>query len=236
MFCVVTGFSPGFGMATAADTLGSQAYGRDSKSPLVGIVLQQSVLILMLLAVPVGIVWWFAEPIFLLMRQDPEVAALGGLYCRVLILGLPAIYIFEALKKYTQVQGTASACRGRATSGEPSSHTDCFTHENGLGRGAGLTHVAMLALAVGAAVLALGSYLFIYAFGFGFVGAPIALVVCYWSLVAFTLAYIKLRGLHRNTWYGWSRAALHGWGIYLRLGLPGMLMLMYVAMEEARTG
>lgn len=115
MFCVVTGFSPGFGMATAADTLGSQAYGRDSKSPLVGIVLQQSVLILMLLAVPVGIVWWFAEPIFLLMRQDAEVAALGGLYCRVLILGLPAIYSFEALKKYTQVQGTASACRGRAT-------------------------------------------------------------------------------------------------------------------------
>ena len=87
----------------------------------------------------------------------------------------------------------------------------------------------MLALGVGAAVLALGSYLFIYALGFGFIGAPIALVVCYWSLVAFTLAYIWLRGLHRNTWYGWSRAALHGWGIYLRLGLPGMLMLMYVA-------
>jgi hypothetical protein len=92
----------------------------------------------------------------------------------------------------------------------------------------GMTHVTMIALAVGAAVLALSSYVLIYALGMGFVGAPVAVALCWWTLPVITWAYVWWRGLHRPTWQGWSRASLRGWGKFLRLGIPGMLMLMYV--------
>jgi multidrug resistance protein, MATE family len=106
MYCILTGLAPAYGMATAADTLASQAYGRDRASPLVGLVLQQCILILLVLAIPIAVLWANAAPILELCGQDPAVAALAGLYCRVLIAGLPPLMVFEALKKYTQAQGT----------------------------------------------------------------------------------------------------------------------------------
>ena len=117
MFCIVTGLAPAFGMATAADTLSSQAFGRDPKSPLVGIILQQSILILGVLGIPIAIVWANAEAILLLCGQDPEVAYLAGTYCRLLLPGLPAVLIFESLKKYTQAQGQQRRAR-RVRAGE----------------------------------------------------------------------------------------------------------------------
>ena len=111
MFCIVTGMSAAFGMATAADTLSSQAFGADPKSPLVGIILQQCLLILHVIAVPVALLWFFAEDILLAFNQDPAVAHLAGQYCRYLIPGLPALFAFEALKKYTQAQGTRPGTR-----------------------------------------------------------------------------------------------------------------------------
>ena len=92
-----------------------------------------------------------------------------------------------------------------------------------------MTSVTMMALGVGACVLMLSCYVLIYALNLGFIGAPLSLALCWWSLAGFTWAYVWGRGLHRNTWYGWSRAAFQGWGKFLRLGVPGMFMLMYVA-------
>lgn len=56
----------------------------------------------------------------------------------------------------------------------------------------------------------------------GFVGAPIATVITYWLTLLFALLYIKfVEG--SSCWGGWSRQALTGWGIYIRLGKPGIL-------------
>jgi multidrug resistance protein, MATE family len=55
--------------------------------------------------VPILTVWFNAEAILLILKQEPEVARLAGLYLRWLSLGLPA-YAFNAVaRRYFQSQG-----------------------------------------------------------------------------------------------------------------------------------
>ena len=42
-----------------------------------------------------------------------------------------------------------------------------------------------------------------------------------------TLLYIRVRKLHSLTWGGWSWEGLRGWGQYMRLGIPGLLMICF---------
>ena len=39
------------------------------------------------------------------------------------------------------------------------------------------------------------------------------------------LAYIRVRGYYRLTWGGWSWESLREWGQFLKLGIPGLLMI-----------
>ena len=48
---------------------------------------------------PILSIWFNAESILLVLRQDPEVARLAGLYLRWLALGLPA-YAFNNVARY----------------------------------------------------------------------------------------------------------------------------------------
>ncbi|KAJ9084441.1 ethionine resistance protein [Entomophthora muscae] len=58
----------------------------------------------------------------------------------------------------------------------------------------------------------------------GFKGAPIATVITHWLTLLFALLYIKyIEG--SSCWGGWSSQALTGWGVYIRLGIPGILMI-----------
>ena len=54
-------------------------------------------------------------------------------------------------------------------------------------------------------------------------GAAIALSTVNILSPLLLIVYIKWRGLHRVTWGGWSWEALHDWGQYLKLGIPGDL-------------
>ena len=69
----MTGFTVGFGIATAMDTLCSQAFGANNKKGI-GLILQRALLIELLLCIPIGALWIFAEPILLRLQQQPEVA------------------------------------------------------------------------------------------------------------------------------------------------------------------
>ncbi|KAI8147723.1 mate-domain-containing protein [Fennellomyces sp. T-0311] len=58
----------------------------------------------------------------------------------------------------------------------------------------------------------------------GFIGAPLATSISYWVMLVLILLYIRnVRG--SEAWGGWSREAWTGWWPFLRLALPGILMV-----------
>jgi multidrug resistance protein, MATE family len=59
---------------------------------------------------PVQIValWWNAESVLLALRQPSDAAALAAQYCRRLIVSLPFVFAFEALRRFCQVQGVVN--------------------------------------------------------------------------------------------------------------------------------
>jgi len=104
LFCNVTGYTVGMGIATAMDTLCSQVYGANNKKGL-GVILQRALLIEFVISLPICILWYFSEPVLLLLGQDEKVAELAGTYCKVMIFGLYPLFVYEVLKKYLQAQG-----------------------------------------------------------------------------------------------------------------------------------
>ncbi|KAI7877247.1 MATE efflux family protein [Lichtheimia hyalospora FSU 10163] len=58
----------------------------------------------------------------------------------------------------------------------------------------------------------------------GFVGAPLGTAISYWVMLLVLLVYIwKVRG--SEAWGGWSREALREWWPFLKLAIPGILMV-----------
>ncbi|KAI9293679.1 MATE efflux family protein [Neoconidiobolus thromboides FSU 785] len=99
-----TGNSISLGMATALDTLCSQAFTGASDKKQVGVHLQRGIVIQMMMTIPIFTVWWFSESLLLFLQQTPEVAKLSSIYLRIMILGFPPYILFECLKKYLQAQ------------------------------------------------------------------------------------------------------------------------------------
>ncbi|KAH3744422.1 protein FAM177A1 [Pelomyxa schiedti] len=100
----VTGFSFGFGLLSAVDTLASQAYGAGNVKKI-GIILQRAVLIVWLYSLPVMALWWFTEEILNLLGQDAETSKLAGRYIRILMPALPFYFLYESIKRAVQTQG-----------------------------------------------------------------------------------------------------------------------------------
>lgn len=100
----VTGYAVYQGVSTALDTLCGQAFG--SKKELhVGLYFQQMVLLLWLLTIPIGIVWYNAGQLLGALIPDKDTADLAGVYLRILLWGAPGYAAFEAGKKFLQAQG-----------------------------------------------------------------------------------------------------------------------------------
>jgi MATE family multidrug resistance protein len=49
--------------------------------------------------------WWYTEDLLLLVGQQEEIASLSGIFVRTQMLALFPSYAFEAVKRYTQMQG-----------------------------------------------------------------------------------------------------------------------------------
>jgi multidrug resistance protein, MATE family len=99
-----TGYSVYQGMSTALETLCGEAVGSKNKL-LVGLYFQQMVLLLWLLTIPIGIVWYNAGEILSSIIPHRDTAQLAGDYLRILLWGCPGYAAFEAGKKYLQAQG-----------------------------------------------------------------------------------------------------------------------------------
>ncbi|KAJ3043297.1 hypothetical protein HDV00_005300 [Rhizophlyctis rosea] len=109
MFAMVTAWVMALGSTTALDTLGSQAWTGAEDKHEVGIHLQRALLILTVLFVPIAALWWFAEPVLLMLGQEEELSHAAAAFLRVLVWGAPGYIYFEAVKKYLQAQGIMHA-------------------------------------------------------------------------------------------------------------------------------
>ncbi|GLJ18129.1 hypothetical protein SUGI_0320240 [Cryptomeria japonica] len=68
-------------------------------------------------------------------------------------------------------------------------------------------------------------WLTIYKMQLGFVGAAVSTSVSLWANVGILLLYIKLSGVCKNTWQGFSKHCIHGIKHFLKLSLASSLMI-----------
>ncbi|KAF0692563.1 Aste57867_16375 [Aphanomyces stellatus] len=191
----ITSFSVGFGMATAMDTLCTQAYGAGNVKKF-GILLQSALLGMALTLIPVALVNWFTADILHLLGQDPTLADLTGDFVRVLLVGYPALFCFEVLKKLLQAEGVTTPMAVMVGVGN-------VIH---VGLGYALTQYSTL----------------------GYLGAPVALSLVEWMLVAFMVGYLMWVNPMHEAWqveWSWAAAWSHV-GQFFQFGVPGMLMMM----------
>ncbi|TPX38230.1 hypothetical protein SmJEL517_g00011 [Synchytrium microbalum] len=160
MFAMVTGWVVAMGGSTALDTLGSQAFTGASDKTEVGVLLQRCLLILTVLFVPVVALWYFAEPLFLLLGQEPQLSARAALFLRYLLFGAPAYLYFESIKKYLQAQGIMHAG----------------------------TYVMMVASPFNIILNYL--LVWHPSCALGFIGAPIATSITYWLMLFLLILYV----------------------------------------------
>jgi MATE family multidrug resistance protein len=99
----ITGVTFVYGFGSALDTLASQAWGAKNYKK-VGVYLQRSILIHMLITAFILAIWFNVETILNLLQQPPEVVKLTLQYIQLLSAGLPAIILYVLLLKYFQAQ------------------------------------------------------------------------------------------------------------------------------------
>uniref|UniRef100_H3CJD9 Multidrug and toxin extrusion protein n=1 Tax=Tetraodon nigroviridis TaxID=99883 RepID=H3CJD9_TETNG len=78
--------------------------------------------------------------------------------------------------------------------------------------------------AVGNVINAIINYIFLHLLDLGVAGSAGANTISQYCLAIFLFVYIRFRGLHKDTWDGWSTECLQQWGPYLKLAVPSMLM------------
>ena len=106
MFAMASAWLIALGGTTALDTLASASFTGSKNPHDLGILLQRGFLILGLFYVPVALLWFFSEPVFLALGQDAQISRDSARFLRVLIPGGLGYIYFETMKKYLQAQGT----------------------------------------------------------------------------------------------------------------------------------
>lgn len=109
MFAMSTAWLIGLGGTTALDTLCSSSFTASKNPHELGILLQRAFVVLGAFYIPVCGIWWFSEPLFLKLGQEPGLARDSALFLRALIPGGLGYIYFEAGKKYLQAQGVMRA-------------------------------------------------------------------------------------------------------------------------------
>ncbi|XP_076831933.1 multidrug and toxin extrusion protein 1 [Brachyhypopomus gauderio] len=72
---------------------------------------------------------------------------------------------------------------------------------------------------------ALANYVLVLVLDLGVTGSAAANVISQYSMAIVLFIYIRCRGLHKDTWHGWSMDCLQEWDTFIHLAVPGMLML-----------
>ncbi|KAI0632529.1 MATE efflux family protein [Trametes polyzona] len=197
MLAMALGWCVALGGTTALDTLGSQAFTGGDR-PSVSIHLQRCIILLWLVFIPVGVLWFFIEPVLLALGQELRLSADVQSFLRVLHLGAPGYIAFESLKKYLQCQGIMRA----------STYVLLLVAPINVALNVYLVHCTPLGL--------LGAPLAI----------SITYWMCFLLLILLT--YLSPTHRKNQTWAGIQPAVVFDWGscmYFLKLALPGILMV-----------
>lgn len=103
IFCNITGYSVIWGMQSAVDTLGANAFGAQNYKR-VGRVVQRGLVVTLLLNIPIAISWMYADKFFTLFGLSPKVVELCQRYLHVLVLCLPISTVHGIIEKYLACQ------------------------------------------------------------------------------------------------------------------------------------
>ncbi|KAF8513417.1 mate-domain-containing protein [Hysterangium stoloniferum] len=191
MTAAVTGFSIIVGFETSLDTLLPAAW-TSSHPDHVGLWAQRLGVVMVMVLIPIMITWANSEAILLLLRQEPEIAHLAGVYLKWSILYLPPFAFNNIARRYFQAQGL-------------------FT-------------VPTRIVIVIAPINALLTYLLVWGpmpIRLGFIGAPIAIVLSFYTMAILNLLY-GIYWTPKKAWHPFSRRSFHSLGVIVRLGLSGV--------------
>jgi MATE family multidrug resistance protein len=181
------------------DTLVSQAFGAGNFE-LVGIILQNALVMGGLFTVPIGVLWWFTGDVLLLAGVNHSIAALSQTFVRYQIPGLFPFLVYRALVKYLQCQGIVVAA--------------VVVNWIGVALNFLLNYVMIYGM------FGIG--------GFGFVGAPIATAMTRTCMPCLLWVYIYVTKCHKKTWFGWTTQAFsltRLWNFF-KMGMPTALSLV----------
>jgi len=158
----------------------------------VGLWCQRMTVVMAITMIPICTIWFNVEAILLLLKQEPEVARLAGLYLRWVVLGLPA-YAFNTIsRRYFQSQGLFDV---------PTRIIFVIAPINAL-----LNYI----LVWGPEPIRLG-----------FIGAPIATAISF-NLMSLASIIYGILYVPRTAWYPISRRCFTNLGVLVHLGLAGI--------------
>ncbi|KDO29558.1 hypothetical protein SPRG_05514 [Saprolegnia parasitica CBS 223.65] len=101
MYATITSYSVSLGLASALDTLCTQAHGAGNTKQF-GVYFQSSHLGMAMVLIPVVLVNWFSGDILTAMGQDAELSALAGTFIRILCIGLPFYFVYQLVRRFLQ--------------------------------------------------------------------------------------------------------------------------------------
>ncbi|KAG0694844.1 mate-domain-containing protein [Suillus ampliporus] len=191
MTASVSGYAIVQGLASTLDTLLPAAW-TSSHPQLVGLWSQRMFVVTAATLIPVFMIWFNAESILLLLRQDPGIAHLAAVYLKWTSLGLPA-YSFNCIsRRYFQSQGLFSVP----------------------------TRIILVVAPINALLnylLVWGPE----PVRIGFVGAPIATAISL-NFISISSAVYGIFYVEKTAWHPISRRSFTGLGCLVRLGLAGV--------------
>lgn len=101
----ITGFAVFEGMATALDTLCSQAYGSSKFSEVGLYTIRATILVHVVAVLPIGGLWMCSGPIIRWIVPSTTLAMHASGFLRYTLLGVPGFVTFENGKRFLQAQG-----------------------------------------------------------------------------------------------------------------------------------
>ncbi|KAJ0402427.1 hypothetical protein ATCC90586_000025 [Pythium insidiosum] len=162
----------------------------------IGLHFQSGLFVLAGCLPPLLVANFYTASVLIWLRQDPTVAALAQDFSRYNLIGIPGLLLYELCRKALQAQGV-------------------------------VVPVIVVSL-IGNAIHLGAGYTLAYHTSWGFLGIAISRSVANLAMLGLIGLYFVARPASLSRWWrGWQpRVAIRHVPLFLRLGVPGMLMMV----------